>query len=146
MFNPIRFRLFPVRLYTFFAAVVLAGCSAAAVKMEPLRGDWMLKVPAGTFDLGQTVSFGEAGRVSGHAGCNRYSGMIQTDDAGAVRFGPIAATKRACMDGNRMQAESEFLAVFDRVHSYRYTDGRLQLLDDGDAVVAEFERIEYADR
>lgn len=136
----------PVLLYGFIVAVSLVGCAAGGVKTEPLEGNWSLATTAGNAGVGQSLSFAETGRASGHAGCNRYSATIETDNAGSLRFGPVMATKMACLDDSRMQAERAFLTLLESVRGYRYADGRLRLTDENGTVVAEFRRVEYAGR
>ncbi len=51
-------------------------------------------------------------RITGNAGCNRYSGTMLREDGG-VRFGPLAATRMACPPLADDQ-ERRFLAALAR--------------------------------
>lgn len=144
-----RFRFvsfFSARLFAFGVLVGLVGCTVAAVKQEPLQGSWTFRLGAGEADIGQTLVFADGDRFGGYAGCNRYTGTVETDHAGAVRFGAIAATKRACLDEGKSRAESDFLTMLERVRGYNYAQQRLQLVDARGVLLAEFERVEIADR
>lgn len=74
-------------------------------------------------------------RVAGHSGCNRLVGSY-TRDGAVLRFGPAAGTRMACMAG--MDTEASFLSMMGAVQGWRVSGQRLQLLDGGNAVLAEF--------
>ncbi|TGD75786.1 META domain-containing protein [Mangrovimicrobium sediminis] len=78
-------------------------------------------------------------RVAGFSGCNRYSGSFSDDGNSShgtpLKFGPLAATRRACVDGGEL--EQRFLALLDRVDAYRMSGEELSLLA-GEEVVATF--------
>lgn len=141
-----------LRILLFFALVLLAGCSffltpTAAQRYETrqvaeaLSGTWVLR------QLGQknyevrgeeavTLVFdAEKRAVSGYSGCNRFTGTYTLAGTDGLRFGPLAATKRACaastetdlfaalaetryleLQGNtlRLKGLAGVLAVFDR--------------------------------
>lgn len=82
-----------------------------------------------------TLGFDGQGRVSGRAGCNRYSARytLTTETLG---FGPGALTRMACPEP-QMAIEREFLAMLSRVTRFDIGEGgRLRLIA-GDEVVAE---------
>jgi heat shock protein HslJ len=75
-----------------------------------------------------TLEFAGAGTVSGFAGCNRFSGpFVAVGDA--VRFGPLATTRRAC-EPQVMEQERQLLAAIARVTRYVIEGNRLDLRDD----------------
>ena len=76
------------------------------------------------------------GRVTGSTGCNRMTGSYALDGA-KLSFGPIASTKMACALG--MDTERRFLTALSAAASWRFREGRLELLDAGGSVVAELE-------
>jgi heat shock protein HslJ len=91
-----------------------------------------------------TLAFApDAPRVSGSGGCNRISGAYEA--AGdTLRFGPMAGTKMACVDG--MELERRFLAALASVARYRIRDGRLELLDAEGKLLGQFEPMAAAPR
>lgn len=63
-------------------------------------------------------------RVSGFAGCNRYSGSyVKTADS--LRFGAIGATKMFCPEGEAL--ERVVLGLLPRVTTWAITNGSLEL-------------------
>lgn len=121
---------------TLTAGVAMTGCSGGSVRADPPDGDWQ------RIDAAQTLSFADPGRVSGDAGCNQYSGAVQSDASGAMRIGPVMATKRACADSERMRAEADFLRMFDDVRGFRIeSDSSMALVDAAGNVLAVFERM-----
>jgi hypothetical protein len=118
------------------SATVATGCSNGNLRMTRPTGDWSRVQNA------QTLSFADDGRISGDAGCNRYSGTALFQDSGSLTIGPVAATKRGCADPVVMRSETEFLRMFDQVRGYRLDagDDRLSLLADDGSVLAVFER------
>lgn len=55
------------------------------------------------------VQFKEDGVASGNGGCNSFSGSYEIS-GDTLKFGPLAATRRACV-GEAMQHEIEFFQV-----------------------------------
>lgn len=51
------------------------------------------------------------GRMGGSTGCNRYSGPYTLNGEAFAITGAMISTKRACLAGNAMQQESEFLRL-----------------------------------
>lgn len=124
----------------------LAACSDAdpaqaqtsEVADRPLVGtEWHLTAPVAATDdeavlreIGSTITFGSDGRVSGKAGCNRFTGPAEVG-ADTVAFGTLATTRMAC-DPVSEAVESEVLAVLDGTVAYRITGDRLELTRDID--------------
>ncbi|WP_243855566.1 YbaY family lipoprotein [Sphingobium vermicomposti] len=63
-----------------------------------------------------TVQFSQGGRVSGSAGCNRFTGDYSLDGQ-SLRIGPLAVTRRACVTALGNQ-ETRFLAILQDVTSW----------------------------
>jgi putative lipoprotein len=80
------------------------------------------------------LQFVSATEVAGFGGCNSFTG--RTVVAGSsVKFGPLAATQRACPP-QAMAEESMYFGALGRVRAAREDGGSLVLLDDaGDALV-----------
>jgi heat shock protein HslJ len=73
-----------------------------------------------------TLQFGTDGRVSGSAGCNRFSATYAEAD-GKVSFAPAAATRRMCGDNALMAQEQAFLKALATVAAARFEGDRLEL-------------------
>lgn len=72
--------------------------------------EWTLvELNGAAFTARATLTFGEDGRISGQAPCNRYSGT-NTVPYPWFKTGPVAATKMACPD---LGAESAFFTALD---------------------------------
>ncbi len=82
------------------------------------------------------ATFGEDGRVSGRAGCNRYHGPFRVDGP-RLGIGPLASTRMACPD-EVMEQEAAFLAAMGRATTFRIDGDRLELRDDDGALQVSF--------
>jgi heat shock protein HslJ/uncharacterized membrane protein len=91
-----------------------AGLLGTAWRLENLAG-------ADVVDGAQaTLEFPSEGRASGNGTCNRFNGVV-TVEGDSIRFGGVAATRKACAEGLMRQEESYFAALQD---AERYeTDG-----------------------
>jgi heat shock protein HslJ len=78
------------------------------------------------------------GRLSGSAGCNRYTaGYTVTAGSDALSIGPAAATRILCTEPpGIMEQEAAFLAALPTVQTYRFEGGNLLLERDGGIRVA----------
>jgi heat shock protein HslJ len=113
---------------------MLAACSSAPNDMTaetPGTGDAKLYGPAvvgerwnlllvGTderLSLPETPFFriGEDGRVSGHDGCNRFTGRVQLGDNERIAFSELASTRMACPNQQSVQRVTGMLE-----NAYRY--------------------------
>ena len=111
------------------ALLLLAGCSTVTVE-PPVGSDWTVKDLGGrgVIDTPQTTLRFEADKVIGNAGCNRYFGPYKQVD-GALRIGPLAASRQACAPAV-MDQEVRFLIALEKVRRLEARDdGTLLLLD-----------------
>lgn len=84
-----------------------------------------------------TLSSGVRGRrVSGMAGCNRFTGPYTASGA-AIKLGPLASTQMACPDG--MELERDYLTALRTVDGFSVGSSVLTLKA-GSRVVARFVR------
>lgn len=74
-------------------------------------------------------------RLSGFTGCNRLMGSYMLQGT-SLRFGQTATTRMACLGGP--DVEGPYLKALEGVAAWRAVGDRLQLLDAGQQVVAEF--------
>jgi copper homeostasis protein (lipoprotein) len=70
----------------------------------------------------------EGSRLRGHAGCNSMSGGY-TLSGDALRFEPMAMTRRACLGDGANALESAFVAALGATASYRIIAASLELRD-----------------
>jgi heat shock protein HslJ/uncharacterized membrane protein len=78
-------------------------------------------------NLNSPITIAADGKVSGDAGCNRMTGQA-TVSGTAIRFGPLATTRRACPPAI-MDQERRFLDALGRVARWRIERGLLFLID-----------------
>ena len=83
----------------------------------------------------------EGGRLSGFAGCNRYTGTIDEKPPGSVTVGPLATTSMGCASA-AAEIEGRYLAALAKVTRLALVAGRLQLIhvNDGTLRPLTFER------
>jgi heat shock protein HslJ len=80
------------------------------------------------------LQFASATEVAGFGGCNSFTGRAELSGA-SIKFGPLAATQRACPP-QAMAEESMYFSALGKVGAAREDDGQLVLLDDaGNALV-----------
>ena len=114
----------------------LAGCAAggtAPFTPVPLWGsEWRLQELGGQVAMAQpaaTLAFPQPGQVAGHGSCNRFFGTVEID-RDRIRFGPIGATKMACM-GGASQQEMRYLGALQKAQRYEVKDGSLLIHVEG---------------
>ena len=98
------------------AACALTGCMTAAADMRErtntarFQGRWQIVAINGAPVSGANYHLGfDEGRLTGQAGCNRFSGPHRIEASGLVA-GPIVATRMAC-PGARMRHERAVLNI-----------------------------------
>lgn len=79
-------------------------------------------------------------RVSGHSGINQYMGTFQHIAPNALHFGSLASTRMAGPP-EAMELEQAYLKALAAVDAARLTEGRLELLHQGE-VAMRFEAAE----
>ena len=84
----------PIMACTFALALATAGPAAAQ-----LAGTEWLPAMIGEVEIAARsdmfVRFGGRGRLSGHGGCNRFTGSYELS-ANKIEIGPIEATEKGC--------------------------------------------------
>lgn len=99
------------------------GCGGDPATL--LQGDeWTVEEIAGdgVIDGSRvTLNLGADGRISGSAGCNRYSGTF-TIGGERVTVGPLAGTRMACAPALNAQ-EDRFLEVLAGIYGFAVDDG-----------------------
>lgn len=88
----------------------------------------------------QTLSFGNAGEISGNAGCNDYFANYEVNGSD-LSISAIGSTEMFCGDG-LMAEETAFLAALEKSSSYRITGDSLQIFAADDTTRISFSRTE----
>ncbi len=127
------------------ATMLLASCSSSnkptASAAKPAAGEplslagteWVLTDLAGTPalpDRKATLVFPEAGRVAGNGSCNRFTGAL-TITGDAVKIGPLASTRMACVDDNVSKQEDAYLKALGDATGYSYENPYLLIYSKG---------------
>ncbi len=111
------------------ATATTAGASTRATAVSSLPGKiWVVdslvgKAPLRGTEL--TSEFTAKRRVSGSAGCNRYTGTYKVSGS-TIRILPQATTRKACADPIERQ-ETAFLKILSRARSFVVSGGTLTL-------------------
>lgn len=146
--GPLELRRARLLLAAVLAVCTLAACDQASetplsATAAGLQGaEWSLThlngQPVGVASAAAvpTLLFDDRGRVSGFAGCNRFSGTYDATGE-RLRFSPLAITRMACATG--MDLEDGYTTALQRTESYRVAGVRLEL-GGAAGVVAAFER------
>ena len=114
-----------------------AGLSAGGAELTAVR--WQASfigpetVPE---DAGIWVQFEVDGSIGGHAGCNSFSGSLETADSG-IKVGPLAATRMACPDPV-MSLETAFLGALQQAVTFEVAGQRMMSLDNDGNLLVEF--------
>lgn len=116
-----------LRLTLTLPFLLALGLPADAQSLDALAGPetvWVLDAIDGVaFEASATLSFAEAGSVSGDGPCNSYSGTV-SGTAQAFTVGPLAVTRMACPD---LDAETNFTTALARMTKAEMTDSGLIL-------------------
>ena len=127
-----------VAVLAVFAATAVATSSQAAATGLPGK-TWVLaslvgKAPLRGTEL--TSEFTAKRRVSGSAGCNRYTGTYKVSGS-TIRILPLATTRKACAEPIERQ-ETAFLNILSRARSFVVSGATLTLKSAGGQGLATF--------
>jgi heat shock protein HslJ len=139
------------RLLSLGTAFALAACvgpqrAGPGGTAEPLEGTaWRLEdlngqpAVATSGDGTPTLMFAaDQMRVSGNGGCNQFNGAY-TRSGAALRMGPLASTRRACVDEAGNRQETAYLRALESTTRYAVYDDLLVLYGEN-TVVARLRR------
>lgn len=111
----------------------LGACAAPTSAPPSLWGsEWQLQSIAGQAVLPQpaaTLAFPQAGQVAGHGSCNRFFGSVDIE-RDRLKFGPLGATKMACIGGAGEQ-EYRYLAALQKAQRYEVQGDTLLIHTEG---------------
>lgn len=112
------------------AMLVLNACAASPSGIPPDTAgvEWRLVQINGKDVAPQaraTLMLGSDGTVSGHGGCNRFSGTYKVESAG-VSVGPLMSTKKSC--GPELdRLESAYLGALREAQAFHVQDKKLMV-------------------
>jgi len=140
-----RFSARHLAMYGIIALLAIWGCQLSErenAARTPLVGAvWLAEdlEKRGVLDRAQTtMRFDSQERVSGSTGCNNYSAGYKVN-GNDLRFGPVAATRRACVPA--LMDQERFTKVLEATTSYRRDDEYLRLFNDQGKELARLIRI-----
>jgi heat shock protein HslJ len=85
-----------------------------------------------------TAEFASTGDLTGSDGCNEYFTTYEVD-GDAISIGPIASTKRACLDDELTAQSQAYQAALGAATTWSVTDtGNLELRDDAGSLQVRF--------
>jgi heat shock protein HslJ len=105
--------------------------AGGVLSLADLEGtEWQLREvraaePLHLQDIQITAAFGDQ-RISGHAGCNRYSASLTDEGRGRIAVGPVGATRSAC-PAPQMTVEQAYLGLLAQVEWFGFGLGELML-------------------
>jgi heat shock protein HslJ len=121
-------RLFP-------ALAALAMMAGTAHAQDPARIEWeLLAIDGELVDFTATLTFGDGGKLSGKAPCNRYGGQNQAN-LPALTLGPLMATRMAC---DRLAEEQRYFDALAAMTRIDRQDRRTLVLSGPDGRSMEF--------
>lgn len=141
--TPVRTRAL-LRVAKILPLVLAAACAAQTPAATDTRAvqspavdlpgtSWKLEDLGGTPALPGvevTLEFPEAGRASGRASCNRYMGTVEISGH-SIKFGPLAATKMACIDAAATAQETKYLDALQKAERFAFDGPALLLYSTG---------------
>lgn len=125
------------RFLVFFTCLLFVAPAAGQAGDGSLAGsEWG---PGGGDD--RFVQFGSDGKVSGHAGCNRFfTGYVQRGSK--LEIADIATTRKRCDDA-AMKQEREWLGLLKRVRAIEVTHLKLVLYGSDQTRLATLKRRDF---
>ena len=119
---------------------VLAG-GAPDAESELAGTNWLLREIEGRAVLESTratLIFEDEGRVGGDGGCNRFFGTVEID-GGAVAFGPLGSTRRACGEAIDGQ-EISYLSALAKAAAFTLQADELVIVAADETLLLRFDR------
>ena len=95
----------------------------------------MTLTPLMEMEIEEDNSMEVDGNVTGNAGCNQFSGKLETTESG-ISMVNLASTRKACPP-EVMARETAFMNALQSTGSFELNLGTLQLLDSDGELLAE---------
>lgn len=83
-------------------------------------------------DAGVTLVFGEEGKLSGSGGVNRFGGKYELKADGQVTIQNIFSTRKAALDEDVMNRETQFFQLLGKAKRAVLSDGKLVIECEGE--------------
>ena len=119
-----------ILLILFFLPFLFFGCKSAQgakASFTDLNGEWNVveinnKKVVPEVSTQVMIFDVSAKRISGHSGCNRFSGTIEYTDThkNIIKFLQVASTRMACPD---MEVEGKVMKAINEVKSFDVLSG-----------------------
>ena len=106
------------------AAIPPVGLSGTAWRLEDLAGTPVVA------NSEATLEFTEQGKVAGKGSCNSFFGTV-TVSGETIQFGPIGATKMACLDAGISAQEGRYLKALQDAEGYTLEETTLLIYSKG---------------
>jgi heat shock protein HslJ len=129
--------------------LICAGLTIGACAERPssqtidLPGTWWRLDSLGEAKViegsGPTLAFSADGRIAGNGSCNQFSGAVSINGS-EITMGPIAATKRACLDEAVSNQETQYFAALETANRYEWQDPYLLIHGTGSQKPLRFVR------
>ena len=85
--------------------------SGTSWQLEDLGGEKALE------GVEATLEFPEPGKAAGRGSCNRFFGTVEISGQ-SIKFGPLAATKMACIDDAANAQEKKYLEALHKAERF----------------------------
>jgi heat shock protein HslJ len=124
------------------AAATPAPTPAASAAPGLVGTAWRLEDLGGTAAIPgveATLEFPEAGRAAGRGSCNRFFGTVEISGE-SIRFGPLAATKMACLDAAANAQETKYLEALQAAERFAFDGPALLVYPRGNGAPLRFIR------
>ena len=124
------------------AAATPVPTPAAAAGPTLVGTAWRLEDLGGTTAIPgveATLEFPEAGRAAGRGSCNRFFGTVEISGE-SIRFGPLAATKMACVDAAANAQETKYLEALQDAERFAFDGPALLVYSRGGSAPLRFIR------
>ena len=128
-------------------AVVLASCAASQPAISSpnlIKTEWQLEDLGGkgVVDWARaTLAFPGENQAAGNGSCNRFFGPVEIK-GDAIHFGPLVATRMACLAGAVSKQESDYLEALRNAERFSVDGPYLLIYCKGMGKPLRFTRIQ----
>jgi heat shock protein HslJ len=116
--------------------------AATAERVSLVGTQWVLRDLAGSPALEKpqaTLGFPGAGHAAGSGSCNQFNGSVSISGV-SIKFGPLAATRMACMETGVGDQEDRYLEALGAATRYELRGEKLLIYFEGSDKPLAFSR------